>query len=65
MRHDGEMEQLGAAPIEGLAGDAPFPRIDKYGFLSDCEATALVAPSGNVEGLCLPEMDSPSASARS
>ena len=29
-------------------------------FLSDCETTALVAPSGNVEWLCLPRLDSPS-----
>ena len=34
--------------------------IADYGFLSDCETTALVAPSGNVEWLCLPRMDSPS-----
>lgn len=39
---------------------SPFPSIADYGFLSDCEATALVAPSGNVEWLCLPRMDSPS-----
>ena len=38
----------------------PFPPIADYGFLSDCEVTALVAPSGNVEWLCLPRMDSPS-----
>jgi GH15 family glucan-1,4-alpha-glucosidase len=38
-----------------------FPPIADYGFLSDCETTALVAPSGNVEWLCLPRMDSPSA----
>src|SRR5689334_256449 len=37
-----------------------FPPIASYGFLSDCETTALVAPSGNVEWLCLPRMDSPS-----
>jgi alpha,alpha-trehalase len=60
MPHDGDMERLGAAPTEGFAGDSPFPRIGDYGFLSDCEATALVAPSGNVEWLCLPQMDSPS-----
>ena len=36
-----------------------FPPIADYGFLSDCENTALVAPSGNVEWLCLPRMDSP------
>src|SRR4051794_17017894 len=39
---------------------SPFPAIADYGFLSDCETTALVAPSGNVEWLCLPRMDSPS-----
>jgi GH15 family glucan-1,4-alpha-glucosidase len=37
-----------------------FPPIGDYGFLSDCEVTALVAPSGSVEWLCLPRMDSPS-----
>ncbi len=37
-----------------------FPPIGDYAFLSDCETTALVAPSGNVEWLCLPRMDSPS-----
>ena len=39
---------------------SPFPPIGEYGFLSDCESTALVAPSGNVEWMCLPRMDSPS-----
>ncbi|HEY8865985.1 MAG TPA: glycoside hydrolase family 15 protein, partial [Solirubrobacteraceae bacterium] len=43
-----------------LAGPSPFPPIADYAFLSDCEATALVAPSGNIEWLCLPRMDSPS-----
>ncbi|MFI6318140.1 glycoside hydrolase family 15 protein [Nonomuraea sp. NPDC050556] len=37
-----------------------FPPIGEYGFLSDCEVTALVAASGNVEWLCLPRLDSPS-----
>ena len=41
-------------------GGSPFPPIADYGFLSDCETTALVAPSGNVEWLCLPRLDSPS-----
>jgi len=41
-------------------GTSPYPPIASYGFLSDCETTALVAPSGNVEWLCLPRMDSPS-----
>ena len=39
---------------------SPFPPIADYGFLSDCETTALVAPDGNVEWLCVPRMDSPS-----
>ncbi len=34
--------------------------IADYGFLSDCETCALVAPSGSVEWMCLPRMDSPS-----
>ena len=38
----------------------PFPPIADYGFLSDCETTALLAPDGSVEWLCLPRMDSPS-----
>jgi GH15 family glucan-1,4-alpha-glucosidase len=38
----------------------PFPPIADYAFLSDCETTALVAPNGNVEWMCLPRMDSPS-----
>jgi GH15 family glucan-1,4-alpha-glucosidase len=37
-----------------------FPPIADYAFLSDCEVTALVAPSGNVEWMCVPRMDSPS-----
>jgi alpha,alpha-trehalase len=37
-----------------------FPPIAEYAFLSDCETTALIAPSGNVEWMCLPRMDSPS-----
>ena len=39
---------------------SPYPPIEGYGFLSDCEVTALVAPGGNVEWLCLPRLDSPS-----
>jgi GH15 family glucan-1,4-alpha-glucosidase len=37
-----------------------FPPIADYAFLSDCEVGALVAPSGNIEWLCLPQFDSPS-----
>jgi alpha,alpha-trehalase len=41
-------------------GGSPFPAIADYGFISDCEVSALVAPSGSVERMCLPRMDGPS-----
>jgi GH15 family glucan-1,4-alpha-glucosidase len=50
--------------IDALGGKgfarSPFPAIADYAFLSDCETTALVAPGGGVEWMCLPRMDSPS-----
>ncbi|MEA2347560.1 MAG: alpha,alpha-trehalase [Thermoleophilaceae bacterium] len=53
-----------ASPAQLLGEDtrrtSAFPPIADYAFLSDCETCALVAPSGNVEWLCLPRMDSPS-----
>jgi GH15 family glucan-1,4-alpha-glucosidase len=45
---------------ESHGGRSPFPPIASYGFLSDCEVNALVAPSGNVEWMCIPRPDSPS-----
>jgi GH15 family glucan-1,4-alpha-glucosidase len=50
---------MGPAGRVNYAG-SPFPPIAEYGFLSDCETTALVAPDGNVEWLCVPRVDSPS-----
>jgi GH15 family glucan-1,4-alpha-glucosidase len=47
---------LGNVPLAGSA----FPPIAEYAFLSDCEVTALVAPSGNIEWMCLPRFDGPS-----
>jgi len=41
-------------------GGSPFPPIADYGFISDCEVCALIAPGGNVEWMCLPRMDAPS-----
>ena len=45
---------------ESVPGVSPFPPIADYGFLSDGEVSALVAPSGNVEWMCVPRFDSPS-----
>jgi alpha,alpha-trehalase len=50
--------RVDAVPEAGSVG--AFPPIADYAFLSDTEATALVAPSGDVEWLCLPRPDSPS-----
>jgi GH15 family glucan-1,4-alpha-glucosidase len=49
-----------AAASNERYGPSAFPPIAEYAFLSDCEASALVAPSGAVEWLCLPKMDSAS-----
>jgi GH15 family glucan-1,4-alpha-glucosidase len=46
--------------LRGDAAGGTFPQIADYGFLSDCETCALVAPSGSVEWFCLPRFDSPS-----
>ena len=48
------------ATSRSTLGGIPFPPIEEYGFLSDCEVCALVAPNGNVEWMCLPRMDGPS-----
>ncbi len=37
-----------------------FPPIGDLAFLSDREVGALLAPTGNIEWLCLPAPDSPS-----
>ncbi len=52
----------GMAPrLSSLATEfSPYPPIADYGFLSDCEVTALVAPSSAIEWMCLPRMDCPS-----
>jgi GH15 family glucan-1,4-alpha-glucosidase len=55
-------DSLFEGPLErsDLAAASSYPPIADYGFLSDCEVTALIASSGNVEWMCLPRMDSPS-----
>ena len=51
---------MGRFPADLELADGAYPAIADYGFLSDCEVTALVAPSGSVEWMCLPRMDGPS-----
>ena len=41
-------------------GGGLFPPIADYAFLSDCETTCLIAPSGAVEWMSIPRPDSPS-----
>src|SRR6187431_661091 len=48
------------AAISQTWARSPFPPIADYAFLSDCEATCLIAPNGAVEWMCLPRPDSPS-----
>src|ERR687884_407799 len=57
MQHSGRPATSTAA---ATAVPRPSPPIAEYAFLSDSEAMALLAPSGDVEWMCLPRPDSPS-----
>jgi alpha,alpha-trehalase len=52
-----DMFRYSADPLSEFS---PYPPIADYGFLSDCEVTALVAPGGSIEWMCLPRLDCPS-----
>lgn len=52
-------DEPGALDV-AMSTRSPFPPIDEYAFLSDCENTCLIAPNGAVEWMCLPRPDSPS-----
>ncbi len=43
-----------------MSSPSGYPPIESLAFLSDGVVTALVAPDGSVEWLCLPRMDGPS-----
>ena len=51
------VEEIKVPERDPFDGSSPFPPIASYAFLSDCECNALVAPSGNVEWMCLPRPD--------
>jgi GH15 family glucan-1,4-alpha-glucosidase len=59
----GHTSSDGASP-RAWDGRSKFPHIGEYGFLSDCETNALIAPSGSVEWMCVPRPDSPSIFAK-
>ena len=54
----GEAGLVGPPNQEALA--TIFPPIADYAFLSDCENSCLVAPTGAIEWLCLPKPHDPS-----
>jgi alpha,alpha-trehalase len=60
MSTNGRPQATGPDAQDRPFGSSPFAPIGEYAFLSDCETAALVAPSGNVEWMCLPRLDSPS-----
>lgn len=53
-----ESPPLGMPSQDSL--ESLFPPIADYAFLSDCENTCLIAPTGSVEWLCLPRPHDPS-----
>ncbi|HVX23129.1 MAG TPA: glycoside hydrolase family 15 protein [Acidimicrobiales bacterium] len=57
-RHPGPGTGTGPPSLGGL--EDIFPPIADYAFLSDCENTCLVAPTGAIEWLCLPHPHDPS-----
>ena len=54
----GEVGLAGPPNQDALA--TLFPPIADYAFLSDCENSCLVAPTGSIEWLCLPKPHDPS-----
>src|SRR5690242_4226245 len=52
--------QNGARLVDPIEESRAVP-IGDYGFLSDGEVSALVAPGGSVDWMCLPRFDAPSA----
>ncbi|MDQ3875924.1 MAG: glycoside hydrolase family 15 protein [Actinomycetota bacterium] len=53
-------KQRTAAEPQSAAAPSPFPPIEAYAFLSNCHTSALVAPDGSIDWLCVPQFDAPS-----
>jgi len=53
-------DQGSLPPSTPEALESIFPPIGDYAFLSDCENTLLVAPTGSIEWMCLPKPHDPS-----
>ena len=60
MSTDRRAARFGPLDEPGEFGRSNYPPIADYAYISDCESNGLVAPSGNVEWLCIPRPDSPS-----
>jgi GH15 family glucan-1,4-alpha-glucosidase len=59
-RTDTDVEATQGAAPQSAAAPSPFPPIADYAFLSNCHTSALLAPDGSVDWLCVPRFDSPS-----
>ncbi len=57
-RSDGQ--RAAAREPQSAAAPSPFPPIAEYAFLSNCHTSALIAPDGSIDWLCVPRFDSPS-----
>ena len=57
-RSSGDFGAVGQRSPESLGSS--FPPIADYAFLSDCQNSCLVAPTGSIEWLCLPKPHDPS-----